>query len=181
MKVMFLIAAILVAVSAIAFTAVRKSKMTKELALSDTFIPLAEGFMVSPQISPDQVAQAAAQGVTLIINNRPDDEAPGQPKSAEIAKAAEAAGIRYVEIFVDRSGISPAHLDAFDAALADQTGKTLAFCRTGARSTTLRSYAAARAGMNVDAILSQASAAGYDLKDHRPTLEALAASATNGD
>ena len=48
---------------------------------------------VSPQISAADIAQAKAQGFTTIINNRPDDEAPDQPSSAEIEAAAKAAGL----------------------------------------------------------------------------------------
>lgn len=142
--------------------------------MPDKFISLAREFLVSGQIEPQDVATAAAQGVTLIINNRPDGEALGQPKSAEIAKAAKAAGVRYVEIFVDGSGISEKHLDAYDAALSEQTGTTLAFCRTGTRSTLLRSYAAARAGEPIEKIIAEAAVAGYDIRAHEPALRALA-------
>ena len=38
--------------------------------------------MVSGQIDPASLPDLAAQGVTLIINNRPDHEDPGQPTSA---------------------------------------------------------------------------------------------------
>ena len=48
------------------------------------FRKLTDRIFVSPQISIDQVAEAKAQGVTVIINNRPDDEEPGQVNGAEI-------------------------------------------------------------------------------------------------
>ena len=38
-----------------------------------SFRRVTDSFSVSPQISPADVAQAAAEGVTLIINNRPDN------------------------------------------------------------------------------------------------------------
>ena len=40
--------------------------------MTDKFIELADGFFVAPQITPDDVREAAAQGVKVIINNRPD-------------------------------------------------------------------------------------------------------------
>src|SRR3546814_3242999 len=49
---------------------------------------LTKSLYVSPQISVDQVAEAKALGVTVIINNRPDDEEPGQTNGAEIEAAA---------------------------------------------------------------------------------------------
>ena len=36
----------------------------------------------------------AKQGVRSILNTRPDDESPGQPASASLAKAAEEYGIK---------------------------------------------------------------------------------------
>ena len=56
------------------------------------FRKIDETISVAGQITPDDVTAAAAQGFTFVINNRPDDEQPGQPGGAEIAAAAEAAG-----------------------------------------------------------------------------------------
>jgi uncharacterized protein (TIGR01244 family) len=143
--------------------------------LTKPFIPLADSFYVSPQIGPEDVAAAKAAGVRLIINNRPDGEAFGQPKGADIAAAAKAAGIDYVEIPIRGLSIGPADLDAFDTALAAHDGPVLAFCRTGTRSTILRSYARARAGDAADAIIEDAAAAGYDIAGQRGALIALGA------
>lgn len=137
------------------------------------FIPIADNFFVSPQIRPDDVASAKALGVTLIINNRPDGEEFGQPSGAEIESAAKDAGVSYVAIPVSGMGISPAHLDAFDRAVAENEGGVLAYCRTGTRSTVLRAFARARAGDPADAIIGEAAQAGYDLSGQRRTLEAL--------
>jgi len=132
-------------------------------------------FSVSPQILPSEVSVAASNGVTLIINNRPDGEALGQPKSADIAAAAAAAGITYVHIPVDRSGISADHIAAFDQAIEQANGgKILAFCRSGTRSILVRSYAAANAGEPVAQIIAEAASAGYEIEGHAPKLEELA-------
>lgn len=143
--------------------------------LTKPFTPLARDFYVSPQIKPEDVEAAKAFGVTLIINNRPDGEALGQPKSADIAAAAKAAGIDYVEIPIRGLGVGPADLDAFDKAVAAHEGPVLAFCRTGTRSTIVRSYARARAGDAADAIIEEAAAAGYDISGQRGALIALGA------
>ena len=50
---------------------------------------------VSGQIAPHQVAELAAQGVTVLINNRPDGEEPEQPLPGDIEEAAAVAGISY--------------------------------------------------------------------------------------
>lgn len=137
------------------------------------FIPLAEGFYVSPQIAPQDIETAKALGVTLVINNRPDHEEPGQPDGAEIEAAAKAAGLSYVAIPVSGMGIGPSHIDAFIAAVTDNDGGVLAFCRSGTRSTVLRAFARARDGDPVDAIIDEAAQAGYNIAGQRRALEAL--------
>ena len=50
------------------------------------------------QIVAEDLQAVAAQGVRLLVNNRPDGEEPGQPSSAEIEAAARAAGLDYHHI-----------------------------------------------------------------------------------
>src|SRR5262249_22522321 len=100
------------------------------------FRTIDETLQVAGQISPDDVATAAAQGIRTIINNRPDGEQPGQPTSAEIEAAATAAGLGYAHIPVDHSGFSMEQVEAMTAAL-EQPAPALAFCRSGTRSTFL--------------------------------------------
>src|SRR6187549_3271414 len=89
--------------------------------------------LVSGQIRPDEIAALRAEGVTLIINNRPDGEEPNQPLGVEIEKAATAAGMDYRSVPIIR-GIGPADADAMRDAIAASSGKVLAFCRSGTRS-----------------------------------------------
>jgi uncharacterized protein (TIGR01244 family) len=125
------------------------------------FRTVTETFSVSPQISPADVAVAAAQGFTLIINNRPDGEAPGQPTSAQIEAAARAAGLDYVFIpVVGRPSAGQA--DAVRAAAAGAPGKVLAFCRSGTRS--ICAWAIGQAATtDPDHLIRLGAAAGYDL------------------
>ncbi len=39
-----------------------------------TITPVTDQFFVSPQITADDIADAAAQGIRSVINNRPDGE-----------------------------------------------------------------------------------------------------------
>lgn len=130
------------------------------------FKNLDESTLVSCQIAPEDVAQAAAEGVSLIVNNRPDGEEPGQPSGAEIAAAAEAAGIAYRHIPV-AGGLAPDQVAAMGDALAGAEGKVLAFCRSGTRSTYLWALARASAGSDGAEIMARAAAAGYDLSPLR--------------
>ncbi len=138
------------------------------------FRKLTDRILVSPQITLDQVAQAKADGVTIIVNNRPDDEEPGQVNGAEIEAAAKAAGIAYVAVPVGHGGFAPWQLDGMAGAL-DQagTGKMLAYCRSGTRSTLLWALTRARAGDNADVLAAQAAAAGYDITPVRQIMDAL--------
>lgn len=115
------------------------------------------------QITPAEVAEAAAAGFAAIVNNRPDGESPDQPAGAEIAAAARAAGLAYVAIPVDHSGFPEARVAAMAEALEAADGPVLAFCRSGTRSTFLWALARARLGDDRDALIAKAARAGYDL------------------
>ncbi len=129
---------------------------------------------VSPQINLDDIAAAKAEGVSLIVNNRPDGEEPTAPQSAEIEAAAKAAGIAYIAIPITHSGFSAPQVDAMIAALEGAEGKTLAYCRSGTRSTLLWSLAQAKQGVSPDEIARLAGNAGYDITPVRAMVDALA-------
>lgn len=130
--------------------------------------------LVSPQIGPDDLAQAAELGVTTLINNRPEDEEPGQPSGETIARAAEAAGIDYTAIPVTHAGFSHPQVDAMVKALEQADGPVLAYCRSGTRSTYLWALARAKMGDHPAVLVEKAANAGYDLSAIRPMLDALA-------
>ena len=119
--------------------------------------------LVSGQISPADVAEARDHGVTMIINNRPDEEEPGQPASAEIEAAAEAAGIDYRHIPIAR-GMGPAEVEEMCSALSERgDGKLLAFCRSGMRSTLAWAVACREQGTAREELEQKAAGAGFSL------------------
>jgi uncharacterized protein (TIGR01244 family) len=119
-------------------------------------------FSVAPQIAVEDLAVARAEGFTRVINNRPDGESPGQPSSAAMAAAAEAAGLEYLWIPVV-GGPTPDQADA-QAKAAAGDGKTLAFCRSGTRSITAWAMGQARSGaVSADELVQLGEGAGYDL------------------
>jgi len=128
---------------------------------------LNDAFWVAGQIEPGDIVEAAARGIRVIVNNRPDGEEPGQPAGAEIERAARAAGLGYRHIPI-AGEISGGQIEAMAAALAE--GRTLAFCRSGTRSTYLWALAERRRGVESGTIIAQADAAGYDLAPLRPYL-----------
>lgn len=141
------------------------------------FRPLSDRVLASPQITPADVAEAAALGVTLIINNRPDGEDDGQPTGAAIEAAAHAAGMAYRAIPVSGGGFAEPQVRAMAEALASTDGTVLAYCRSGTRSTLMWSLVEASGGRDPDEIAAAARAAGYDISPVRPMVDMLAAGA----
>ena len=122
-----------------------------------------EEFAVAPQIAPADMAQAAKDGFVLVINNRPDGEAPDQPDSGRMEAAARAAGLAYVHIPV-RGGPTPDQVEAVAEAVAGAKGPVLAFCRSGTRSINTWSLGQAASGARPrDELVRLGADAGYDL------------------
>ncbi len=141
------------------------------------FRELSDSVFASPQIGAEDLVAAEALGVSLVINNRPDGEAPDQPDGAAIEAAARAAGMDYRAIPVTMAGLSEPQVAAMAEALANAQGKVLAYCRSGTRSTLLWALTQAREGRPVEEIATAATAAGYDIAPIRPALEMFAARA----
>lgn len=134
------------------------------------FRKLDDTISVFGQISPADISEAAAQGFTFVINNRPDDEQPGQPAGDEIAAAAAAAGLGYRAIPITHAGFSEAQVAEMRDALESASGPVLAFCRSGTRSTLVWALARARMGDDAATLSAKAEAAGYDLTPIRAYL-----------
>ncbi|WP_375427431.1 TIGR01244 family sulfur transferase [uncultured Sphingomonas sp.] len=139
--------------------------------------PLNDAVAVAPQIRPEDIPAIKAAGYVAIINNRPDEEEPGQPSGASIRAAAQAAGLGYAAVPVGHAGFGHAQLDAMAEALRGADGPVLAYCRSGTRSCHLWALAAAKAGRDPGLLVAQAEAVGYDLRPIGPMLDALAAEA----
>jgi uncharacterized protein (TIGR01244 family) len=123
---------------------------------------LDERTFVSSQVAPHEVAGLAEQGVTMLVNNRPDGEEPGQPLAGEVEEAAAAAGIGYRFLPIIR-GIGPADVEEMQKALdATGDGKLLAFCRSGTRSALALSLAHREAGASAEEVRERLISAGFD-------------------
>lgn len=119
--------------------------------------------MVSGQVAPHEVAGLAEQGVTMLVNNRPDDEDDGQPLARDIEDAAVAAGISYRYIPIVR-GIGPSDIEAMQEAMRETgDGKLLAFCRSGTRSALTIALAHREGGVPRDEVERRISEAGFDI------------------
>jgi sulfide:quinone oxidoreductase len=98
--------------------------------------PVDDQLAIGGQITPEEVAELAAQGFRSIISNRLDDEDPGQPSFAEMAAAARAHGLEVRHIPVVPGQVAQTQAEEFGAALQELPGPTYAF-RSGGRASTL--------------------------------------------
>jgi uncharacterized protein (TIGR01244 family) len=101
-------------------------------------VPLTDRLSAATQPDRDDFARLAEEGVTTVINNRPDGEEPGQLTAAEGAAVAAQAGLAYHHLPV--GGAHPLTRDVverFGAIVDEADGAVLAHCRSGTRSTTL--------------------------------------------
>lgn len=127
------------------------------------FRKVTDDFSVAPQIALSDAAKAKAEGFVLLINNRPDGEAPDQPSSDEMEAAAKAAGLAYVHIPV-RGGPTPEQVEIERQILAETTGPVLAYCRSGTRSIVTWSIGEALAQTRSrQELIELGAGAGYDL------------------
>lgn len=118
--------------------------------------------LVSGQLAPHEIAGLAEHGVTVLVNNRPDGEEAGQPLASEIEAAAEAAGIGYRFVPILR-GIGPADVECMQEALREaESGKLLAFCRSGTRSALAIALARREEGASSEDIQRTLTDAGFD-------------------
>jgi uncharacterized protein (TIGR01244 family) len=87
--------------------------------------------------------QLAAEGVTTVINLRPDSELPGRNEAAEVAQA----GMAYTQIPVaGAAGITGENAEALWSAIAQAPGKVLVHCASGNRVGALLALGAAQRG-----------------------------------
>ena len=124
--------------------------------------PLAPDVWAAPQIAAEDVSEIVAMGVRRVVNNRPDNEDPGQPSSAEIEVAVRAAGLDYIHAPI--AGMpGPDTVHAVAAAI-EANEPVLMYCRSGTRST--MAWALAMRALDraePDEIREAAANAGYDL------------------
>lgn len=133
---------------------------------------------VGGQIQPTDFANLKESGVTIIINNRPDGEEPGQLSSSEAKQLASEHGISYHYLPMANGQPLPESLvDDFKSVLANSKGEVFAHCRSGMRSSFIWALGAIAAQeVSVDYAVEAAQAAGIPLQNARAALESVSAS-----
>jgi sulfide:quinone oxidoreductase len=139
------------------------TKMTTAIQLTDTL-------WVAGQISPEDLKEAAHQGVRSIICNRPDGESADQYSYQEIETAAKALGLEVAYCPVVSGRMTEQDVATFKHLIAQMPTPQLAYCRSGMRSTCM--WALSQASHHPAAeIIATAANAGYDLSPLQAKLE----------
>lgn len=98
---------------------------------------LSRRFFVTGQITVDDLGAIVERRFDHLINNRPDSEAAGQPKSDDLATAAEELGIEYAHLPIVAGPITRTDVADFNGISRILGDRVLLFCRSGERSTML--------------------------------------------
>jgi uncharacterized protein (TIGR01244 family) len=134
---------------------------------------------VCGQLQPRDMKDIAAMGYRAVVNNRPDGEALfGQPRTGDLKRAAEAAGLVFLDLPFSGPRASPEQVRALLDLLAERPGPVVAFCKSGMRSALLWGAAAIAAGRPPDDVLVAAERAGQNLEPVREIMVGLAQAAT---
>jgi uncharacterized protein (TIGR01244 family) len=137
-----------------------------------------ERVAVSGQLDPGDMKEIAAAGYGTVVNNRPDGEAMyGQPATAELRQAAEAAGLVFLDLPFSGPQATPAQVRALADLLAKGDGKIVAYCKSGMRSTLLWGAASLANGRPLEETLSGARRAGHNLEPATDLMMSLATQA----
>jgi uncharacterized protein (TIGR01244 family) len=133
---------------------------------------ITDHYYVSPQISAQDMKALAEQGFTCVICNRPDVEVPPSHFESVIADAATAAGLQFQSNPLTHDTMTLEKLTLQRNILEQSSGKVLAYCASGTRSTVAWMLGHANSHSSNDLITSAAKA-GYDLQALRPKLDIL--------
>jgi uncharacterized protein (TIGR01244 family) len=141
-------------------------------------LPLDDRVAVAGQLQPGDMRDVAAAGYVAVVNNRPEGEAMfGQPRTADLRKAAEAAGLVFLDLPFSGPRATPEQVRAFVDLLANRPGRVVAFCKSGMRSALLWGAASIAAGQSIEDVLATAMRAGQNLDPVGDTMVALARAA----
>ena len=122
---------------------------------------LTESLSVAAQITTQDIPNLAAQGFTVVVCNRPDDEVPGQTTMDEIEAACNAADIIFVRYPVDAINFPGPDIEGLGALFDDPDRSVLAYCRTGTRCANL--WVTSQTGDSQASAMQTARDIGFDL------------------
>jgi uncharacterized protein (TIGR01244 family) len=123
-----------------------------------------EDYVVSDQITEEDIEQLKEAGFKTIFCNRPDNEEQNQVTVKSIQDKAIESGLNFIHQPVIGGQISQNDIDQFSDYFDAAEKPIFAYCRTGTRSSML--WALSESGKrSIDEILQLTSAAGYNLSN----------------
>ena len=123
-----------------------------------------EDYVVSDQITEEDIEQLKEAGFKTIFCNRPDNEEQNQVTVKSIQNKAIESGLNFIHQPVIGGQISQNDIDQFSDYYDAAEKPIFAYCRTGTRSSML--WALSESGKrSIDEILRLTSAAGYNLSN----------------
>ncbi len=123
-----------------------------------------DDYVVSDQITKEDIEQLKEAGFKTIFCNRPDNEEKNQVTVKSIQDKAIESGLNFIHQPVIGSQISQNDIDQFSDYYDAAEKPIFAYCRTGTRSSML--WALSESGKrSIDEILQLTSAAGYNLSN----------------
>jgi len=132
---------------------------------------LSPGLTAAGALSADNIEALAESGVKTIVNNRPDNEDPGQLSADEARKLCAAHGVAYHHIPFVNATLTKAEIDAFEKVLMSGSHPMVAHCRSGTRSTMIWALTRTRQGDDPAALVALGAKNGVDISA-LPTLAA---------
>jgi uncharacterized protein (TIGR01244 family) len=124
---------------------------------------LVPGLTAAGALTREHIEALAAAGTKVIINNRPDNEDPGQLPAAEARQLCAKHGIAYHHIPFVAATLTAADIDAFAAALKSASGPVVAHCRSGTRSTMIWALTRMRDGEDPVELVALGARNGVDI------------------
>ena len=123
-----------------------------------------DDYVVSDQITEEDIEQLKEAGFKTIFCNRPDNEEQNQVTVKSIQDKAIESGLNFIHQPVIGGQISQNDIDQFSDYYDAAEKPIFAYCRTGTRSSML--WALSESGKrSIDEILRLTSAAGYNLSN----------------
>ena len=123
-----------------------------------------DDYVVSEQITVDDIQTIKEAGFKTIFCNRPDNEEINQVTVESIKNAALKKGLKFIHQPVIGGQITQVDVDQFGDHFDASEKPIFAYCRTGTRSSML--WALSESGKGpVEDILTMTSKAGYNLSN----------------
>jgi sulfide:quinone oxidoreductase len=128
-----------------------------------------ENFYAANQIQAKDIAQLKQEKFEYVLCNRPDNEVQDQPSAEVIKSECLANGIEFLHLPITPGDFNLEAIMETEKVLKTAK-KTLAYCRTGTRSTMLWAFAKTK-DLEVDEVLKITDHSGYNFQHLKELLE----------